>query len=101
MRALAILAAFCWSGVAAASTVIPMSLDELADSAGVIFAGTVTDLQYVKLPEAGLVTKVSFGQLSYASSPERGDRLTLVVRGGIDGNRIGRASCRERVYDDV
>jgi hypothetical protein len=70
-----------------ASTILPMSIRELATQADLIFAGTVRSLEYTKISDVGLVTRVTFGEVEYVTGPPAG-RAVLTLRGGRSGKGV-------------
>lgn len=94
LRALMVLALSLLCGVllvfdeAASTTVIPAGLDELSAAANVIFAGTVSKVEYDRIESAGVVTRVTFRDLAFATSPLRERELRMTIRGGHSGTQV-------------
>jgi hypothetical protein len=70
-----------------ASLVIPTTLSDRIKLATMVFAGTVTAVDYGHEEGVGIVSKVTFGDIRYAKSAGVSSSLILTVRGG---REVGR-----------
>jgi hypothetical protein len=64
-----------------AATLLSMSLGDMARGAGVVFAGTVTDVRAAAAPGT-IITRVTFRDLAFGKGHVAGDSLILSVNGG-------------------
>lgn len=72
---------------APASTVFEASLSSLSRKAGVVFAGTVSNIESGwDRDHKTIVTRVTFSQLDYVKGARNGKQLTLNLQGGTVGN---------------
>lgn len=88
MLPLALLGLIAVTGTAQASTVVPMTVETLADHAGQVIVGTVASVRsYWADNPRRIESEVTFEQVEYLKGilPDAADEFTLIVPGGTVG----------------
>ena len=92
----ALLCVFALVGTVHASTVVPMTVETLADHAGQVIVGTVSSVRsYWADNPRRIESEVTFGQVEYLKGalPDARDEFTLIVPGGTVGEMSLAVCC--------